>query len=173
MGGGCLLDFASHCLDMSDFLFGPVERVSGSVLKRIYSEDVEDTVYTTLTHESGATGNVLVTWSDESYRRPYNRVEVLGREGRIVADRQEFRIHRRKPHESLGIARGWSVHYLPELEHGVRYSLRGSDFTAQLDHFVDRIAKGGATDCTFADAARTDRVIDQIRCDAGALVGAA
>jgi predicted dehydrogenase len=169
MGGGCLLDFASHCLDLSDALFGPVKDVRGSVLKRLYSEDVEDAAYATLVHESGASGNVLVTWSDDSFRRPYNRVEVLGREGRLVADRQEFRIYRRRESEELGLAKGWTVKYLPELEHGVRYSLRGADFTEQLDHFVDRVGRGAATDCTFADALRTDRVIERIREDAVAV----
>lgn len=167
MGGGCMLDFASHCLDLSDYMFGPVERVTGSVLKSIYSEDVEDTVYTSLRHRGGTTGNVLVTWSDPSYRRPYNRLEVLGTEGRLVADRQEFRVFRTKDSPQLGFGKEWTVRYLPELEHGVRYSLRGVDFTLQLDHFVDRIGTGTKTDCAFADALRTDRVIDMIRADAG------
>lgn len=167
MGGGCMLDFASHCLDLSDAAFGPVEAVRGSVLKKVYSQDVEDTVYSTLTHRGGVTGNVLVTWSDDSFRRPYNRLEVFGTAGRIVADRQEYRVYRREDAPELGLTKGWSVRYLPELEHGVRYSLRGADFTLQLEHFVGRIvAGGGPTDCTFADALRTDRVIDMIRRDA-------
>jgi scyllo-inositol 2-dehydrogenase (NADP+) len=167
MGGGCLLDFASHCLDMSDWFFGPVKEVGGSSVKSIYSQDVEDCAYATLFHESGASGSVLVTWSDDSFRRPYNRIEILGRDGRLVADRQEFRVYRRKEHEALGLPVGWSVKYLPELEHGVRYSLRGADFTAQLDHFVEKILAGDPkTNCTFEDALRTDLVIEKIRSDA-------
>jgi scyllo-inositol 2-dehydrogenase (NADP+) len=169
MGGGCMLDFASHCLDLSDFLFGPVKKVGGSVLKKIYSEDVEDTAYASVAHADGVTGNVLVTWSDDSYRRPFNRIEVLGTDGRLVADRQEFRVYRRREAPELGLSRGWSVKYLPQLEHGVRYSLRGADFTLQLDHFVECARTGAATDCTFADALRTDRVIDMIREDAAVL----
>lgn len=167
MGGGCMLDFASHCLDLSDYFFGPVARASGSVLKKVYSTDVEDTVYTTLTHGAGVTGTVLVTWSDESYRRPYNRVEILGTQGRIIADRQEFRVYRREASAELGLPKGWTVRYHTEFEHGLRYDLRGAEFTLQLDHFVDRVRSPGAsTACTFADAQRTDRVIDMIRQDA-------
>lgn len=87
MGGGCMMDFGSHCLDLSDYFFGPVKGVRGSVLKSIYSAEVEDAFFTQLVHHGGIIGTVSVNWSDESYRRPYNRIEVLGEKGKIIADR--------------------------------------------------------------------------------------
>lgn len=164
MGGGCMLDFASHCIDLADYLFGPAKAVSGSILKSIYSLNVEDAVYTTLKHRNGTTGNVMVNWSDESYRRPFNRIEILGTKGKIVADRQEYRLYLRETNNSGHFEKGWNIHYLPELEKGVRFSVRGSEFTNQLDHFIECIAeKKPETVCTFADAMRTDFVIEKIK----------
>ncbi len=166
MGGGCMLDFGSHCIDSSNYLFGPVESVSGSLLKSIYSTAVEDTVFSTLEHENGVSGNIMVNWSDESYRRPYNRIEIFGTKGRIVADRQEYRLYLREARSKDSYVKGWNVRYLPQLDKGVRFAIRGPEFTNQLDHFIDCIRQGGRqTICTFADALRTDRVMQQIRDD--------
>ena len=163
MGGGCMLDFASHCIDLADYLFGPTEEVSGSILKYIYSANVEDAVYTMLKHKNGTCGNIMVNWSDESYRRPFNRIEIFGTKGKIIADRQEYRLYLREVDNNSHFEKGWNIHYLPELEKGVRYSLRGSEFTNQLDHFFECIKKKKKeTACTFADALRTDFVIEKI-----------
>lgn len=166
MGGGCMLDFASHCIDLVSFLFGAVEAASGSVLKCIYSADVEDAVYTMLEHKNGPCGNIMVNWSDSSYRRPFNRIEIFGTKGKIVADRQEYQLYLRQADNSGRFETGWNVHYLPELEKSVRFSIRGSDFTNQLDHFILCIKdKNVRTVCTFADALQTDFVIEKIKED--------
>jgi hypothetical protein len=52
----------------------------------------------------------------------------------------------------------------------VAFYLRGEEYSAQLDAFVDAIAARGATqpESTFATAYETDRVIDLIQDAAGA-----
>jgi len=55
-GGGCLHDYASHVVDLMNFIVGPPERVLGAQLRRIYSKDVEDAVYATFRYSSGASG---------------------------------------------------------------------------------------------------------------------
>jgi len=166
MGGGCMLDFASHCIDFADYLFGPTEQVSGSILKSIYSLNVEDAVYTTLEHQNGVSGNIAVNWSDESYRRPFNRIEAFGTKGKVIADRQEYRLYLRETDSEDHFEKGWNICYLPQLEKGVRFSVRGSAFTNQLDHFIECIKeKKMETACTFADALRTDFVIEKIKKD--------
>jgi len=166
MGGGCMLDFASHSVDLADYLFGAVERVSGSILKNVYSVNIEDAVCTTLEHKNGTSGNIMVNWSDESYRRPYNRIEVFGTKGKIIADRQEYRLYLRESDSNGNLQKGWNIRYLPELEKGVRISIRGSEFTDQLDHFIECIKeKKTNAACTFADGLRTDFVIEKIKED--------
>jgi predicted dehydrogenase len=166
MGGGCMLDFASHCIDLADYLFGPAEQVFGSILKNIYSHNVEDAVYTTLEHQKGPSGSIMVNWSDESYRRPFNRIEVFGTKGKIIADRQEYRLYLCEAYNNSRFEKGWNIYYLPDLEKGVRFSVRGSEFTNQLDHFIKCIKeKKTETACTFVDALRTDFVIEKIKKD--------
>ena len=119
-----------------------------------------------LKHRNDTSGNIMVNWSDESYRRPYNRIEVLGTKGKIIADRQEYRLYLREADSSSHFEKGWNIHYLPELEKGVRFSVRGSDYTNQLDHFIECIKqKNTETGCTFEDALRTDFVIEKIKKD--------
>ena len=167
-GGGCMLDFGSHSLDLADQIFGPVEQVSGSQFQSVYSSEVEDVFLSTLRHQGGVVGVVHINWSDDSYRRPYNRLEVFGTRGRIVADRQEIRVYLREAAPQWGYVQGWNIKYLPELEKSVRFSVRGSDYTEQLDDFISCIQSGRQTRCTFADALRTDKVIEGIRTNAAA-----
>lgn len=152
------MDFGSHCLDLSDYLFGPVESVKGSLMHSIFSKEVEDAVSTSLLHKSGISGNVLLNWSDASYRRPYNRIEIVGTKGKIIADRQEYRLYLKD--------KGWSVEYLPDLDKGERFIVRGPEFTDQLNHFISCIEHSETNSlCTFADANRTDRVMELIKQD--------
>src|SRR4051812_25251494 len=43
-GGGCLHDYASHVVDLMNFIVGPPSQVLGAHLHRIFSNDVEDAV---------------------------------------------------------------------------------------------------------------------------------
>ena len=47
-GGGCLMDYASHILDLINYTLGPIESVKASILKPLYSKKVEDSVYSLL-----------------------------------------------------------------------------------------------------------------------------
>ena len=77
-GGGCMYEFASHCLDLVVYLLGQPDRVAGSVLKSIYSANVEDMVTSTLIYDTGLSGTITVNWSDESFRKPANIVSFFG-----------------------------------------------------------------------------------------------
>jgi len=162
MGGGCMMDFGSHCLDMTDYLFGPVQSVCGSLLRMVYNTEVEDGVYTNMTHSGGVTGTIMVNWSDASMRRPYNSIEILGTKGKIYADRQEYRLFLRDADPKGRYEEGWTIEYLPAMHPGVRFAVRGPEFTEQLDDFVECIQQGRPSRCTFADALRTDGVMEMI-----------
>ncbi len=47
-GGGCLMDYASHVIDLINYLLGPITKVNGSILKSFYSKNVEDSVFSLL-----------------------------------------------------------------------------------------------------------------------------
>ena len=50
------------------------------------------------TFADGASGQLCVNWSDESFRKMSTKISVWGTNGRITADRQECQIYLREPH---------------------------------------------------------------------------
>jgi hypothetical protein len=102
-----------------------------------------------------------VNWSDESHRKMSTAITVWGARGRLTADRQECQVYLREPHEALpGAPKGWSVRYTTDLTQEVWYYLRGEEYSAQVDYFVQSI-KLGRTDGenSFRSALQTDRLV--------------
>lgn len=167
-GGGCLYDYASHAIDLMNYLVGPPTKVSGSVLNRIFSADVDDEVYSTFHYGDGMTGQLATNWSDESFRKMSMKVSIWGTQGRINADRQEVQVYYRGENaEALGLVPGWNVRYTTELTDEVWFYLRGEEYSAQMDYFFQQI-KSGRRDAAFSfqSALQTDTVINQIIDDA-------
>jgi predicted dehydrogenase len=166
-GGGCLYDFASHSIDLMNYLLGAPDQVLGTVLQSIHSASVEDAVCTTYVYKSGLRGNLLVNWSDPAYRKPAYRFEILGRQGKLIADLHAYKVFFRGQPKSDGYCQGWNERYITDFAEPCRFYLRGFEFTRQLDHFIDCIS--GRQQCGIASFARgleTDSVIAQIRRDA-------
>jgi predicted dehydrogenase len=159
-GGGCLHDYASHVVDLLCFLAGPPEAVLGAHLTRVHSRDVEDAVFATLRWPGGASGQLEANWSDESHRKMTTTVAVYGTKGKIVADRQECRVWLRDGAEREGYPPGWTCRSITELQPATAFYLRGEEYSAQLDAFVEAVERGdGEHENTFASACETDRVI--------------
>ncbi len=163
-GGGCLHDYASHVVDLMNFIVGPPDRVLGAHLRRIHSRDVEDAVYATLGYPGGASGQVETNWSDDSYRKMSTTVGVYGTRGKIVADRQECKVYLRPgAGEFERYGAGWTIRYITDLQAPVAYYLRGEEYSAQIDTFLEAVECGTAEhENSFASAYETDRVIDMI-----------
>ncbi len=115
-GGGALYDYACHAIDLVNFIVGPPESVGGVVRNSVFSKDVDDEIYCSLYYGSGASGQLCVNWSDESFRKMSTKVSVWGSNGRIIADRQECQIYLREPHAALpGAPAGWTMRYTTDL----------------------------------------------------------
>jgi predicted dehydrogenase len=166
-GGGCLYDYASHAIDLVNYLIGPPSGVGGTVLNKIYSKDVEDEVYATLYYPDGKNGHLAVNWSDETYRKMSTRISIWGNNGKIVADRQEYQVYLRETKNRVGLTKGWNVRNTTGLTEPVWFFLRGEEYSAQLDHFVQCI-KNSKTEniSSFKSALETDIVIDMLLKDA-------
>ena len=162
-GGGCLHDYASHVVDLMNFIVGPPEQVLGAHLRRIYSKDVEDAVYATFRYPDGASGQLETNWSDDTYRKMSTTITVYGTKGKIIADRQECKIYLRQGAAFESYPAGWSMRYITDLQMPVAYYLRGEEYSAQINSFVDAVEAGTAVhENSFASAFETDRLIDQI-----------
>jgi len=167
-GGGCLYDYAAHPINLLNWCFGAPEGASGSVLGKVFSRDTDDEVYATLRFPGGVAAQVSVNWSDESQRKMTTKITAWGTNGRIYADRQECQVFLRNTEAPpAGYGPGWNVKYTTELTEEVWFYVRGEEYSAQIDHFVQAIAAGRkATDSSFASAAETDLALEMIKADA-------
>ena len=163
-GGGALYDYACHAIDLVNFIAGVPASVGGVVRHGVFSQDVDDEVYCTLHYADGASGQLCVNWSDESFRKMSTKISVWGTNGRITADRQECQIYLREPHAALpGAAKGWTIRYTTDLTEEVWFYLRGEEYSAQIDYFAQSIAARRTDgENTFRSALAADRVVSMI-----------
>jgi predicted dehydrogenase len=167
-GGGCLYDYAAHPLNLLNWYFGAPDAVAGSVLKKVFSRDTDDEVYSTLLYPGDMTGQLSVSWSDESYRKMGTKITVRGTKGKITADRQELQVFLRDTATvPAGYQEGWTLRYVTDLTEEVWFYIRGEEYSAQIDYFAKSIADRALPGRnTFADAAQTDDTIAMIKTDA-------
>jgi predicted dehydrogenase len=165
-GGGCLFDYSSHVINLIQQIIGLPVKASGSQLKRIYSKEVEDAVYSILTLETGLTGILSVNWSDETYRKMSTSLTILGKKGKIICDATEIKIYLKEADTKENLGKGWTIKYITDFEIPVNFYLRGEEYSAQIDNFVDCIIKKKQTEInSFREALYTDKVIELIIAD--------
>lgn len=169
-GGGCLYDYAAHVINLINWYLGEPSGVGGTVLPKVFSADTDDAAFGTLYFPDSKTGQISVYWSDESYRKMTTRVTIWGTAGRIFADRQECQVYLRDTATiPPGYEQGWNVRYTTELTEPVWFYLRGEEYSAQIEAFVEQV-KAGAPDGLngFDSAAATDQTIAMMVADAQA-----
>jgi predicted dehydrogenase len=163
-GGGCLYDYASHAIDILNYLVGQPTAVGGTILNKVFSRDVEDEVYATLFFPDGMTGQIAANWSDDSFRRMSMEVTIWGTNGRMTIDRQQINTFiRDAASHALPIGQGWEVRYTTDLPLDVWYYLRGEEYSAQIDHFFRCIDEGRKDNVSsFTSAVQTDLVVSMM-----------
>ena len=170
-GGGCLYDYASHAIDLVNYLVGRPQSVGGTIMNRLYSGDAEDEVYANLFYANGLTGQIAANWSDDSERKMSTKITIWGANGKISADRQDLHVYVRD--NTLvpdGVAKGWNARYTTDLTDPVWFYLRGEEYSAQLSHFIEAIKAGRSdTRSTFRSAAETDLVVSALARDSEAV----
>ncbi len=169
-GGGALYDYACHAIDLVNFVVGKPTAVGGVVRHSVFSRDVDDEVYSTFHFPSGASGQLCVNWSDESFRKMSTKISVWGTRGRLTADRQECQLYLRETHPALpGVGAGWTVRYTTDLSDEVWFYLRGEEYSAQIDYFAESVKTRRLDgENSFASALDADRVVAMMLGDAAA-----
>jgi predicted dehydrogenase len=162
-GGGCLHDYSCHVVDLMNFISGPPASVRGARMQTIFSKDVEDAVYAIFTYADGMSGLLETNWSDETFRKMSTTITAYGTKGKLVADRQELKLHLRSGCGFETYEEGWSTRYITELQKPVDFYLRGEEYSAQIDAFVRAIESNDLShENSFASAYETDRTLDWI-----------
>jgi scyllo-inositol 2-dehydrogenase (NADP+) len=167
-GGGCLFDYSCHAIDLLNYLVGRPVAVSGTVLNRVFSSDVDDEIYSTFQFSNSLYGQLATNWSDESFRKMSVKLSFWGSNGRINVDRQELQIYIRTlpATAEAGMAAGWNVRYTTELTKPVWFYVRGEEYSAQIDHFVECMKTGATPISSFRSASDTSLVAQRMRADA-------
>jgi predicted dehydrogenase len=102
-GGGAVMNQAIHTVDLVQWLFGPVARVSAAVGTRVHAIEVEDTAAAVIEFTSGAIGTIEATTS--VYPGYPRRLEVTGSEGTLILeDDRLVRVDLRGPSGAVAAA---------------------------------------------------------------------
>jgi predicted dehydrogenase len=162
-GGGCMYDFASHVLNLVQQIVGRPKKINGALLKSVYSKGVEDAVYCLLTLDNDISGTILVNWSDETYRKMSTSLNIEGKKGKIICDATEIKIYLKEANAAEKLDKGWTTKYITDFALPVNFHLRGEEYSAQIDYFVDNVLhKKQGTYNTFEQGFYTDKVIEMI-----------
>lgn len=162
-GGGAVYEMAAHAIDLVNYLIGPPDKILGSSLNQIFSKNVEDAVSTTFLYKNGCSGTLYINWSDESYRKPTNKLEIFGTAGKIIADQHSLKIYVRDANETEGMIKGWNTLYITDIFKPVPFYVRGNEFTRQLYHFINCILdRNQRSICSFEDGSKTMFAIESI-----------
>jgi predicted dehydrogenase len=165
-GGGCLIEFSSHALDLINWYFGIPDNILSASLKKVYSEEVEDMCHATFGYKSGMFGTITSTWCDPTYRLPLTRIQCLGANGKIIAQEHEIKIYLQNDKD--GLNKGWNSIFLPDVAETVRFDLAGGLFSMQMDDFISSIINRTAnTTNSPRSAYNTTKLIDEIYTKAG------
>jgi predicted dehydrogenase len=162
-GGGALYEMASHAIDLVNFLIGCPDKIIGSVLNQVFSNNVEDALSSTFLYKNGVSGTIDINWSDESFRKPTNKIEVFGLKGKILADQHSLKVYLKEHNSVYNLRKGWNTFYITDIFKKVPFYVRGNEFTRQLYHFADCILSNSSENiCSFEEGAKTLKIIDLI-----------
>ncbi len=163
-GGGCLMDYASHVIDLIHAILGPIKAIKGTIAKSLYSKNVEDAVYSLLRLSSGVSGVLSVNWSDETYRKMSTSLTVIGSKGKIICDASELKVYFKDAHIPETYTNGWNVKYVTDFTPPTNFYLRGEEYSCQVDYFIEAIQKKVPNNINnFQSAWETDQAISLIR----------
>ena len=162
-GGGCLLDYASHVINLIQEVVSRPVKINGTLLKSIYSKGVDDCVYSLLTLHNNVSGVLLANWSDETYRKMSTTLTIEGKKGQIICDATELKIFMKEANQKEDLEKGWTTKYITDFAIPVNFYLRGEEYSAQIEYFVDNVINNTqGTYNTFEQALYTDKVIEWI-----------
>ncbi len=83
-GGGALMNQGIHTVDLLQWIFGPVSRVTAKTRTSLHAIEVEDTAVALLEFANGAIGTIEATTA--AYPGYKRRVEFTGTEGTLVLE---------------------------------------------------------------------------------------
>lgn len=159
-GGGALMNQAIHTVDLVQWLFGPVARVSAATATRIHSIEVEDTAAAVLEFASGAIGTIEAATSlFPGYPR---RLEVTGSNGTVVLEDENLvAVDLRSSGATASAAGRTAAGGKPENTSSPVVS-DASAHQRVVEDFVHAIRTGGVPSCDGREGRRSVALVEAI-----------
>lgn len=167
-GGGCVMDYAAHVLNLINYITGSrLIDAKGTFMPDIFSKEVDDAVYSTLYLENGLKGQLSVNWSDDTHRKMTTSLKIEGDRGKLEADATTLKIYLKEDNVEENLKKGWNIKYITDLTKQVFFNLRGEEYSSEVDHFIQCIKIGGLNQrSSFESALHTDYIINKLIEDA-------
>lgn len=167
-GGGCIEDYAAHVLNLINYVTGStLNACAGTQMPSIFSGEVDDAVYGSLTLVNGLKGQISVNWSDDTVRKMTTSVKIEGDGGKLEADATTLKIYVKEDKPQYGLQKGWNFRYVTDVTPQVEFNLRGEEYTAESEAFINSIVTEKADDRnSFESALQTDYIIKKMEEDA-------
>ena len=167
-GGGCLLDYGSHLINLVNYYWDLPFEVTGTIFKKLFSKESEDAVFSNLIFPNNLSGNLTINWSEQTFRRMSILITILGKKGKIIVDSQECKIYLMEDYEKENLKKGWNFKYITDFTKPVDFFVRGEEYTYQLNYFINMVKNNyqHGNINSFENSVKTNYVIEMIRKDA-------
>lgn len=152
-GGGVVIDYSIHMIDLLYWFFGDVASVE-AMTRKIYSENVEDEVEASFKFKNGIPATLKSSWSNMNYRKSYMRMEVMGEEAFMVATDQTLTVVYKAGKEE-------SFSY-PDLYKGYFLDIGGSNFSLQMKDFHAYLRGDNVVTNTIQSAVEVQKIVEAI-----------
>ena len=153
-GGGVLIDFGIHMLDLLYWYFGKAKVVEAS-MEKIYSKQVEDAVSAKLEFDYGIDVHFSTTWSSKNHRKSYSKMRIEGKLGVIEVTDQTLTLI----DLNSNIIDKFSQ---PQLQSGVYYDIGGAPFSNQTEYFISLLNKNVGNLESLSASIDVQELIEQI-----------
>ena len=157
-GGGVLLEFGCHLIDILLWYFGKIDKVEGNT-RRVYSE-VEDFANMKMQFENNISGELETSWSVPGYRMPEINVEITGTNGTMRVNEDFIDVKLKKissdfPNSEFRV-------YKQELESGIPFDVGGIEFTKEDLQLIECIKNKKEPLVNVFEASKTQSVIQSM-----------
>lgn len=148
-GGGALIDFGIHMVDLLVWYFGRIAAVRAKT-RSIYSKYVEDEVSASIYFENGLEAEFESSWSKAEYRKSSPILTVTGTEGELVVTEQTIDILKGSEKERITY---------PDLYKGDYADIAGINYSLEMKAFLDEM-KGIRSGLDIVQGAYIQKVVD-------------
>ena len=139
----------------------------GTQMPSIFSNEVDDAVYGSLYLANGLKGQISVNWSDDTVRKMTTSIKIEGDGGKLEADATTLKIYVKEDKPKYGLNKGWNFKYITDVTPLVDFNLRGEEYTAETQAFINSIVTGKVDERnSFETALQTDYIIKKMEEDA-------